>query len=171
MLAMVKQRYQNNPSSSFVNEYDMNYLLKPLKLEYPFLKESDSSSLQVLDHNLAQAFKMLFKHRGGYPRFKSRKQLRQSYTGKAKINVIAKRRVKLPKLGSVRTSKTNRLMDCKVKRYTISLEPTGRYYLSLQVESTVDMLQKTGKSVGLDMGIADLAISSDGIKYGTFNAK
>ena len=171
MLAMAKQRYQNNPNSNFVGEYGMNYLLKPLKQEYPFLKESDSTSLQVVDHNLALAFKMLFKHRGGYPRFKSRNQLRQSYTGNSKINVIAKRRIKLPKLGSMRTSKTNQLKNCKVKRYTVSLEPTGKYYLSLQVESTVNELPKTGKSVGLDVGIADLAISSDGNKYGTFNAK
>ena len=72
MLAMEKERYQNNPSSAFVDEYGMNNLLKQLKAEYPFLKESDSTSLQVVNHNLAQSFKMLFKHQGGYPRFKSR---------------------------------------------------------------------------------------------------
>ena len=62
MLAMAKNRYKNNPSSTFVNEYGMNNLLKQLKQEYSFLKESDSSSLQVSNHNLAQSFKMLFKH-------------------------------------------------------------------------------------------------------------
>ena len=68
MLGMAKQRYQNNPSSQFVNGYQMDDLLKQLKQEYPFLKDSDSSSLQIVNHNLDQAFKMLFKHRGGYPR-------------------------------------------------------------------------------------------------------
>ena len=72
MLDMAKQRYQNNPSSHFVNEYGMNYLLKQLKQEYPYLKDSDATSFLVVNHNLVQAFKMLFKHRGGYPRFKSR---------------------------------------------------------------------------------------------------
>lgn len=81
MLAMAKERYRNNPSSHFVNEYGMNYLLKPLKQEYSFLKQSDSTSLQVVNHDLAQSFKMLFKHQGGYPRFKSRRASRQSYTG------------------------------------------------------------------------------------------
>ena len=47
MLDMAKARYKNNPSSHFVNEYGMNYLLPRLKQEYPFLKESDSKSLQV----------------------------------------------------------------------------------------------------------------------------
>ena len=73
MLAMAKERYRNNPSSRFVNEYGMNYLLRPLKQEYPFLKQSDSTSLQVVNHDLAQSFKMLFKHQGGYPRFKNRR--------------------------------------------------------------------------------------------------
>ena len=172
MLAMAQQRYQNNPSAKFINEYGMDYLVKQLKVEYPFLKESDSSSLQVSNHNLAQAFKMLFKHQGGYPRFKSRHATKQSYTGKSTFKVIAKRRVKLPKLGSIRTSKTTQLKDCKIKRYTVSLEPTGKYYLSLIVDDpNIQLLEKTGAVVGIDMGVADLAITSDGEKYDTFNAK
>ncbi|MEK1304961.1 transposase, partial [Limosilactobacillus fermentum] len=172
MLDMAKQRYQNNPSSHFVNEYGMNYLLKQLKQEYPYLKDSDATSFLVVNHNLVQAFKMLFKHRGGYPRFKSRHAAKQSYTGRSVCTVIAKRRMKLPKLGSIRTSKTSQAVNGKIKRYTVSYGPTGRYYLSLQVETVApEALPKTGKTVGLDVGIADLAISSDGEKFGTFNAK
>ena len=172
MLDMAKERYKNNPNSHFVNEYGMNYLVKQLKQEYPYLKASDSSSFLVVNHNLAQSFKMLFKHQGGYPRFKSRHAVKQSYTGRSTCKVIAKRRVQLPKLGSIRTSKTNRLNDCKIKQYTISLEPTGRYYLSLIVEdSSISKLEKTGAVVGIDMGVADLAITSDGVKYGTFQSK
>ncbi len=78
ILAMVKERYQNNLSSHFVNEYGMNYLLKRLKQEYPFLKASDSTSFLVVNHNLTQVFRMLFKHQGGYPRFKSRHAIRQT---------------------------------------------------------------------------------------------
>lgn len=55
MLDMAKQRYQNNPSSQFVDQYGMDVLLKPL----PFLKRSDSTSLQVVNHNLYQAFQRL----------------------------------------------------------------------------------------------------------------
>ena len=171
MLNMAKERYANNPSSHFVNEYGMNYLLKALKNEYPFLKESDSTSFLVVNHNLAQAFKMLFKHRGGYPRFKSRHYLKKSFTGRSKMSVEAKRRVKIPKLGSVRTSKTGQLDNAKIKRYTVSLEPTGKYYLSLQVEvSDVQSLPKTNKRIGIDVGISDLAITSDGKKYSKFNS-
>ena len=172
MLAMAKERYQNNPSSHFVNEYGMNYLLKRLKQEYPFLKTSDSTSFLVVNHNLAQAFKMLFRHQGGYPHFKSRHAIRQAYTGRSVCRVLAKRRVRLPKLGSIRTSKTAVLANSKIKCYTVSFTPTGRYYLSLQVAvEPPKQLNKTGKTVGIDVGITDLAVSSDGIKYETYNAK
>jgi putative transposase len=171
MLEMAKNRYKNNPSSKFINGYGMNYLIKPLKKEYPFLKESDATSLQVSNQNLDQAFKMLFKHKGGYPKFKSRKSAKQSYTGKNPSKVIGKRMMKLPKLGSIRTSKTGRLKGCKIKRYTVSLEPTGKYYLSLIVDDpTIQPLEKTGAIVGIDMGVADLAITSDGEKYPTFKS-
>lgn len=174
MLAMAKSRYQNNPSSQFVNEYGMNNLLKQLKKEYPFLKASDATSLQIVNHNLAQSFSRLFKHQGGQPRFKSRRSTKKSYTGRfsasAKV-VIAKRRVKLPKLGSIKTSKTGALAVGKFKRYTISLDPTGKYYLSLQIECPdPEPFTKTNLVVGIDMGVADLAITSDGDKYDKFQA-
>ena len=172
MLAMANERYKNNPSSKFINEYGMNYLVKQLKQEYPFLKDSDSSSLMVSNHYLDKSFKMLFKHQGGYPRFKSRKTTKQSYTGKSTCKVIAKRRIKLAKLGSIRTSKTSRLEGLKIKRYTVSLEPTGRYYLSIIVDDpNINPLEKTGAIVGIDMGVADLAITSDGKKYASFNTR
>ena len=169
MLAMAKNRYKNNPSSKFINGYGMDYLIKPLKKEYPFLKESDATSLQVSNQNLDQAFKMLFKHKGGYPRFKSRRSAKQSYTGKSTVKVIARRYLKLPKLGYIKSSKTGRLSGVKIKRYTVSLEPTGKYYLSLIVDDpNIQSLKPTGAVVGIDMGVADLAITSDGKKYSKF---
>ena len=157
MLDMAKQRYQNNPNSQFVDQYGMDVLLKPLKQEYLFLKRSDSTSLQVVNHNLYQAFQRLFKHLGGYPRFKSRRSAKQSYTGKSKI-------------GYIKTSKTRQLTHCKIKRYTVSYDPSGRYYLSLQVETTVQPLSKTSQQVGIDVGATNLAITSDGHKYAKFDA-
>lgn len=169
---MAKERYKNNPNSSFVGEYDMDYLLKPLKQEYPFLKLSPAHSLQIVNKNLDQVFKMLFKHQGGYPRFKSRHASKQSYTDNStSVRVISKRYLKLPKLGVVKSSKTGQLNNVKIKRYTVSYDTTGRYYVSFQVETEINELPKTGVAVGIDVGLADLAITSDGLKYGTFNAK
>ena len=170
MLGMAKDRYKNNPSSDFIGEYGMNYLLKPLKQEYPFLKLSDSKGLQIVNHNLALAFKSLFRHQGGYPRFKSRKGSCQSYFGRTGCKILAKRRIQLPKLGSIKASKTGQLQGTKIKQYTVSHDATDRYYLTLQVEAEVQESPKTGKTVGIDVGVADLAILSDGTKHPTFNA-
>lgn len=174
MLAMMNERYKNNKDLPILSGYDLNNLLKPLKVEYPFLKESDSTALQVDCQNLYQAWENFFKSGFGKPRFKSRKFYKQSYTGKSApyVHVVAKRYMKLPKLGYIKTSKTSQLTDCKIKRYTLSYDTTGRYYLSLQVEcENQALLPKTNKSVGLDLGVADLAISSDGIKYDTFHVE
>ena len=170
-LQMINQRYQNNPSLHLPNNYKLDYLLTCLKQEYPWLKEVDSSSYQITNKRFYQTWKQFFKHQGGRPKFHSRKNSYQSYTTKSHIRVVAKRYIKLPKLGYIKCSKTGRLIDSKIKQATISHDPTGRYYLSLEVEQTHQALPKTGQMVGIDVGIADLAISSDGIKYGTFNAK
>ncbi|PTS31617.1 transposase, partial [Lactobacillus helveticus] len=60
--------------------------------------------------------------------------LKKSYTGKSIIKTAGKRYLKIPKLGYVKTSKNGVLQNTKIKRYTVVLEPTGKYYLSLQAE-------------------------------------
>ena len=171
MLAMMNERYKNNKKLPFLSKFKLDCLLKPLKQEYPFLKNSDSSSLQVVDASLNQAWKNFFSDKTGKPRFHSRKYLKYSYTGKSVVQVIGKRYLKMPKLGYVKTSKTNILKDTKIKRYTVVLEPTGKYYLSLQVEARpVEKFNQTGKNVGIDVGIADLAILSNGLKYPSFDS-
>ena len=167
----MNERYKNNKKLPFLSKFKLDCLLKPLKQEYPFLKNSDSSSLQVVDASLNQAWKNFFSDKTGKPRFHSRKYLKYSYTGKSVVQVIGKRYLKMPKLGYIKTSKTNILKDTKIKRYTVVLEPSGKYYLSLQVEAKpVDQFKPTGKSVGIDVGIADLAILSNGLKYPSFDS-
>lgn len=162
LLDMINNRYNNNPKSQFLSEYDLNYLLPQLKRELIYLKYSDSSSLQVVVHNLVQSFKMLFKHQGGHPHFHSKNSTRQSYTSKSStIRIVAKRYLKLPKLGYIKSSKTKRLLEGKIKRFTISLEPTGHYQLSAIIECESQAFKKTSKQVGIDLGLADLIICSD----------
>ena len=171
MLAMMNERYKNNYHLPFLGKYKLDILLKPLKHQYNFLKNSDSSSLQIVNANLNQAWKNFFDKsiRAGKPKFHSRKSTKNSYTGKSTVHVVAKRYLKLPKLGYVKTSKTELLKDAKIKRYTVSLEPTGKYYISFQVEVEKKEFPKTNKEVGIDLGLADLAILSNGIKYDSFD--
>lgn len=88
MLNMLNERYQNNHHAYFPSAFELNYLLKQLKVKYPFLKISDSSSLQVTNDNLVKAFQRFFKKISGKPRFHSRKANQQSYTGKSIINLV-----------------------------------------------------------------------------------
>ena len=149
MLAMLNERYQNNKDLPFLSKFKLDYLLKPLKQEYPFLKSSDSSSLQVVNEFLNQSWKNFFNDKTGKvgkPRFHTRKYLKYSYTGKSLVQIAGRRYLKMPKLGYIKTSKTGILKDIKIRRYTVVLEPTGKYYLSLQVEAKpVEQFKQTGK--------------------------
>lgn len=152
--------------------YNMNYLLPLIKQEYPFLEYSDSSALQVVTSNLNKAYSNFFKDpkQFGLPKFKKRGVGKLSYTGKSTIHILAKRYLKLPKLGLIKTSKTGCLKDVKIKRYTIEQDSANRWYISFQVEVNVNEFEKTNKTVGLDLGLTDMVVGSDGFKSGRFLA-
>lgn len=173
MLDMMNKRYQNNSDLPFLGKFKLNYLLKVLKQEYQFLKISDSSSLQVVNEYLTNAWLKFFKHpdKNGKPHFHSHKFVRQSYTGKSAIKVLAKHYLRLPKLGVIKTSKTGRLRDVKIKRYTVLRDPANRYYLSLIIDIPPKKpFAKAKQKVGIDVGIKDLAILSNGIKLPSFHS-
>lgn len=153
-----------------LSAYDMNYLLPLMKQEYPFLEYSDSSALQVVTSNLNKAYSNFFKDpkQFGLPKFKKRGVGKLSYTGKSTIHILAKRYLKLPKLGLIKTSKTGCLKDVKIKRYTIEQDSANRWYISFQVEVNVNEFEKTNKTVGLDLGLTDMVVGSDGFKSGRF---
>src|SRR5699024_2235616 len=106
--------------------------------------------------------------RSGFPRFK-RKKYAQSYTSKAvqnNIQVLDNYHIKLPKLGVVKY-RTGREITGKIKAVTLRINSQGQYYLSVLTESENQTFKKTGKVIGLDLGLSDLIITSDGIKYNT----
>lgn len=171
MLAMQIERYKNSKEAKFLNGFAMNNLLKPLKEEYSWLKYSDSTSLQDTCQTLGETFKRFFKHTSKYPRFKSRKYPKQSYKAKYannNIKVISNHYLKLPKLGYIKYR--GYCTDKKIKSATIKLSPAGKFYCVLLIEcESQAQFDKTNKNVGLDMGVADLVITSDGIKYKTIS--
>ncbi|MCM6799407.1 transposase [Levilactobacillus brevis] len=167
LLNMQIERYNNG--GSYVNEFGMNYLIKCLKQEYPFLKQAESTSLLRVSRDLNQAFQKLFKEHVGYPKFKSRKFPKQSYQSNSvnhNIQQMDKHHIKLPKLGDIRF-KAGHQITGKIKNVTIRLSSTGKFYAVLLVDTDIQELPKTNNTVGIDMGVADLMITSDGIKYPT----
>lgn len=168
MLDMMVKRYENNPKVSFLNAFALNNLLKQLKVEHPFLKNAESTSLQNTNHDLVEAYRKFFKDHKGFPKFKSRKFPKQSYQSNinGKNIEVQGNKIKLPKLG-LATFKCGRKIEGKIKKATIRLSATGKFYAILLVDTKISELPKTHNSVGIDMGIADLMITSDGVKYPT----
>ena len=70
LLGMLIERYKNNSKAKFPSTYGLQSLLKWMKVEHPFLKESDSRNLQIVCKNLIQAYNMFFKGQRGHPKFK-----------------------------------------------------------------------------------------------------
>jgi len=168
LLDMQIERYKNG--GLYVNEFGMNYLIKSLKQEYSFLKQADSTSLQHVSKNLNNAFQKLFKEHSGRPKFKSRKFPKQSYqsscNNSSNIYQFNEHRLKLPKLGTV-YFRSGRQIEGKIKNVTIRLSSTGKFYAVVLVDIEVSKVLDTGQPVGIDMGVADLMITSDGVKYPT----
>ena len=168
MLNMMIQRYKNNPEAPFLNAFALNNLLKQLKNEYSFLKYAESSSLQNTNHDLVEAYKKFFRDHKGFPKFKSLKYPKQSYQLNYMNNNIHQvgNQIKLPKLGLIKF-KCGRKIEGKIKKATIRISATGKFYATILVDAKIKNLPKTNNSVGIDMGVADLMITSDGIKYPT----
>ena len=166
MLNMMIERYRNNPEAPFLNAFALNNLLPALKTEYPWLKEAESTSLQATNHDLVEAYRKFFRARQGFPKFKSRKFPKQSYTSRNVIRLMDTNHIKIPKLGVARF-KSGQKLTGKIKNVTIRLSSTDKFYAILLVDTEIKELPMTGNSVGIDMGVADLMITSDGVKYPT----
>ena len=138
-------------------------MLTQLKKELTWLKEVDSTALQSSLRFLDDSFKRFFSRQNDYPRFKSRKNPVQSYTSKFTNNNIAVEDsfIKLPKLGLVRFAKS-REVDGRIISATVSRKPSGKFFVSILAETEVSELPKTGRACGVDVGLKDFAVISDG---------
>lgn len=141
--------------------------LTQLKKELTWLKEAESTSLQSSLKNLDIAYQKFFKDHSGYPKFKSKKTHIFSYTCKCvsnNIEIINQNKVKLPKLGIVKI-KNNLPIQGKILSATITQVPSGKYFVSICCDNVnIEPFEKTGSVVGIDLGIKDFAITSDGLK-------
>src|SRR5690625_4618895 len=139
--------------------------LTQLKKELTWLKEVDSIAIQSSLKNLADAYSRFFKKQNDRPRFKSKKNPVQSYITKHTNGNIAidGNKIKLPKLGWIRFAKS-REVEGRILNATIRRNPSGKYFVSILTETEVQPLEKAESSIGIDLGITDFAILSDGRK-------
>ncbi|WP_243343845.1 transposase [Anaerococcus sp. AGMB09787] len=144
------------------------------KKDYPFLKEVDSLALANASQNLNKAYKSFFKNKNiGFPKFKSKKRSRLSYTtnnqkGSIRINGS---KIKIPKLGFVRASIHRKAKkDWLLKSATISKDSCGKYYISVlyEFEYKINYIDISNTDelniIGLDYKSNGLYMDSDGNK-------
>ncbi len=168
MLKFQKDMYSQTLES--FSKYDCNnWCNRVFKDDYPWLKEVDKFALTNAIYNLDNAYKHFFKEHSGFPRFKSKKNNYNAYTTNYTNNNITvdydNNLIKLPKLGNVK-AKVHRNISGKIKNATISRVPSGKYFVSVTYEcDNHKILSAINKTVGIDLGIKELVITSDGIKY------
>ena len=159
-----KETYENDKTTFTYNMCSKD--LTNLKKELEWLKEPDKDSLQKALKDLDMAYQKFFKEHTGYPKFKSKKNRYKSYRTSCTNNNIRfeNKHIKLPKLGLVKV-RDKQIPQGRILNATISQEPNGHYYCSLCcTDVEFEQLPKTNKNVGIDLGLADFAILSDGIK-------
>lgn len=157
-----KEMYENDKTTFTYNMCSKD--LTQLKKDFEWLREPDKDSLQKSLKNLDDAYQRFFSGIANYPKFKSKKNRYKSYRTSCTNNNIRleSKHIKLPKLGYVKT-RDKQIPQGRILNATISQEPNGHYYCSLCcTDITFEQLPKTNKNIGLDLGICDFAILSDG---------
>lgn len=132
-------------------------------VETSWLKEVDSTALQTSVRHLADAFDRMFKKQNAEPRFKSKRNPVQSYTSKfTNGNIrIEGRFLVLPKLKKIRIA-LHRQLQGRIISATVQKRPSGKYFVSILTEEYIEQLPKQHNAVGIDVGLKDFAVFSDG---------
>lgn len=148
-----------------------NYCNGELKIEYSWLKEVDKFALTNSIYDLDTAYQNFFRRvkqgadKLGFPKFKSKRNHRQSYktnftNNNIKVN-FDNNTIQLPKLKWIK-AKLHKKFTGKILFATISKTPSGKYFVSFNVECEHQEFVAKYHAVGIDLGIKDLLITSDG---------
>ena len=160
--------------------FDMIKEIPSLKKEFEWLKEIDSCSLRCALFNLEDAYKNFFSKRSKHPTFKSKfnrqtyrtNYITSEYKGKKYSNIeldLTNKKIKLPKIGlvDIRGYRNLDVINGKIISVTVVKETTGKYYVNV-LYNVVDIIKEKVKPksiVGIDLGVKDLVVTSNGKKY------
>ena len=176
-LAFRKDSYQNEHVSISSSEAVKHITV--LKKDNEWLKDVHSKVLQQSVRDMNQAYDNFFKLHRGFPKFKSKHDNRQScrFPKDAFIGVRGNRidLIKVLKNIHFKCSRNderdlNRNQD-KVKSITLNKEPNGKFYLSVLIDKPLRQVPQSSSMVGLDLGIKDFAVTSDGQVIENFHFK
>ncbi len=144
--------------------FDLIKQLPELKKECEWLKEVNSQSLQQSIQNMDIAFKKFFKG-AGFPKFKSKHRGKQSFSIPQNV-IVENNLLIIPKFKEGINIVLHREIKGTIKSATISVTPTGKYFVSILVDTNTEIPTKTpiieNTTIGIDLGIKDFAITSEG---------
>ena len=151
-----------------INHIGLDALLPALKTEKAYLKDTNSQSLQGMTKHVDAAFVRFFREKNGFPKFKSKKNPIQSFPVPQHYTVdFENSNVKLPKIGKVEAV-FHRIFEGTLRTATVSRSCTGKYYISILVEDGKEIPSKSNydelNTIGVDVGIKDFAVLSNGEK-------
>lgn len=166
MLADRIKSYEEN------KDKDMKNIKNPTpaqyKKEYKWLKEVDSLALANAKLNLDKAYKNFFRDKSiGFPKLRSKKSNYHSYTTNNQNGTVCIENgyIKLPKLKSKVKIKVHREFSGIIRSCTISKTPSNNYYISILVDTENVKLAKVENKIGVDVGIKEFAICSNGDRF------
>ena len=161
---------------------DTGKYLTELKQEKEWLKESHSKVLQQSLINLEVAYKRFFKNNNGFPKFKSKHKNNQSC--RFPVDAIAKSGVTGNRINIINalkdihykcSSNDEKYLNKNqslIKSGTLSKTKTGNYYFSILIDKPNKTIEKTANHIiGIDLGIKDFIVSSEGTKYENLKSK
>ena len=174
-LGQKKKMYEENQENYSLRDMKKNLL--ELQGIYPWLKDVDSCILRTTLDDLDRAYTNFFNG-AGFPRFKSKNHrdtyrtncIRSSYKGKNYSNIkvdLEKGVIKLPKIDEIKIKGYRNLkkFDKKIINVTVS-SCASKYYVSVLVEEEdIKDEYSLNNAVGIDLGVKNLVVTSDGIKY------
>lgn len=162
-LAETQKVYQETGKG--LGQYQLNARLPQLKNEVEWLGETHSQVLQSVSLHLSRAFVNFFERRTKYPQFKQ-KHRKQSIQYPQGVKIVEGCKVFLPKIGHIKAV-VHRDIVGATKTVTVSRDPSGKYFASILCENDTEAPATSfeGKVLGVDVGLTDLAITSDGSKF------
>ena len=166
-LARQEENYKNG--GKFISDND-------LRKELTVLKKTDLNWLNEVSNNVAkqaikdacEAYKKFFKKLAEKPKFKSRKKSKSSFYNDTSKLKVKENSVLIEKIGWVKIKRNEIPIDCKYTNPRISFD--GMYwYISVGIEKEQAIIELTSESIGIDVGIKDLAICSNGMIFKNIN--
>ena len=162
-LAERKRQYDETGKSDNYTKQAKDLVALKRTEGFDWLKEINSQTLQQTLMHLDTAYRNFFNHTADFPKFKSRKR-GGSFTV-PQFCYLENGYIHIPKFKEGLKVKEHRNVKGAVRSMTISITPTGKYYVSILTEEQYEPIQKTNASIGLDMGLKSLVTTSDGVTY------